>query len=378
MSPAKLVTGFVSIALVLMAPAPVRSQTCTSDADCSKGFRCQTEALATRQVAPCFVADGGACAPADEPVVPASSCQAAACTADDDCGVDMVCHRRVSTSCTGSTPVAPRCDPSTGCDSGAEPVPAPVICTDTYSFLCTYRWELPCNADLDCGAGFTCQPSISRTCTGSAAAPVEGGASEGSGGSLGTESPVAPLDAGPAATCTVVSSYPGRCLAQTIACLSDGECPVGWTCSTTSAGTTVPVSTAPIPGPAAEPMALDAGAAPAPPALPIGTCRSPSTSGDGGERGSLAGADPTGSPTLAGDGGAATGSNTPPTPTVPPSGGGQSAEQQPVASTKSGGGCSVGGGREGLASGLGALVLFALLGLGRLRTRRQALPRVAP
>src|SRR5512133_3722205 len=107
MSPAKLATGFVSIALVLMVPGPARSQTCTNDADCGKGFRCQSDAPATPSTAPCFAVDGGACAPVAVPA-PTSSCQAATCASNADCGANMICNRQTTTSCTGMTPVATR------------------------------------------------------------------------------------------------------------------------------------------------------------------------------------------------------------------------------------------------------------------------------
>lgn len=315
MSLAKLASGFVSIALVLMVPGPARSQTCTSDADCGKGFRCQSDALATPSTAPCFVVDGGGCGPTTV-AAPTSSCRAAECATDGDCGVDMVCN----------------------------------------SFRCTYRWEMPCNADADCGPGFTCQPATKATCTGSAGTPTTGGV------------PIAiALDAGPAPTCTVVSSYPGRCLAKPITCTSGGDCPAGWTCPTASPGsTTVAAPTAPTTMPAADPMPVDAGAAI--PIVATSTCRAPSTSGSYGERGGDDGPETTGTVSLFADGGASKGSNTPPTPTVPPSSGTQNPEQQPAASTNKGGGCRVAGGADsGLASGLGLLALFALVALGRRR-----------
>lgn len=363
---AKLVAGSIVIVIALTVGGQVRAQTCASDADCRKGLRCQSAAGTTTPVATC-TADSGSCKAGDPTVIVVMTCQAAPCGTDDDCGTDMVCHQQVSTTCTGSTPVAIKCDPNTACDAGE---PVPVICTDTMTSLCAYRWEMPCSADADCGDGFTCKPSTYGTCTGSGgtATPTSGGASAGAGGGTGsTAAPVPPpnlVDGG--VTCTVVSSYPGSCQAKPVACTAATDCPSGWTCSLSTGGIGIGA-------PTGAPTPIDGGVVVPPPVVvPAGTCQPPSTHGTYGGRGAN---DGNGGPTIGladggtfalSDAGAKQGSNTPPTPTVPVSGAGGS--QQTGASTASGGGCSVGQGSRGeLAWTLGALGALAIVLVRRRR-----------
>ena len=376
MSPAKLVTGFVSVATFLMAPGTGRAQTCTSDANCGKGLSCQVDAIAVPPVAICSAGDAG-CQPVDTTATVTMSCQAASCTTDADCGANMVCHGQPQTTCTGDTPVTEKCDPTTGCDPNAVPVAVPPVCTTTTVSKCAYKYELPCNTDAECGDGFTCQPTTYGMCTGSTpssgggtASSGGGSASSGTGGAVGTETAVPPVppdvDAGaaPGVTCTTVSTYPGYCSAKTIPCTAATDCPANWSCATVNTGTAVGGATA-------APAGIDAGAAvpvaPPPETTTTSLCQPPSTRGTYG--GTTKGSDQgTGPVVLIGDAGTGTGSITPPTPQVPGNTNVPTTEQTNAAATAGGSGCNIGG---DLASDsawlLGAL---AALGLGLARRRR--------
>ena len=375
MASAKLILGSTAIAITLMVPGLGRAQTCTTDADCAKGLSCQTDAIATPPVAICYKGDGGGtCTPVDNATpVATSSCQPAACTTDADCGPTMVCHSQTTTSCTGGTPVAVKCDPTTGCDPAAVPDPVPATCTDTTISKCIYKYELPCNTDTDCGDNFTCQPTTYGMCTGSTGTASSGGgtASAGTGGatsagSAPTPAPVA-VDAGAAApvSCTTVSSYPGTCQAKPITCTVAADCPATWTCAIVSTGTGTTVSSGAATAGSA-PVAVDAGvpiAIPPPAATTTSACQPPSTYGAYDTRGTAGGTETTKTATT--DAGAAQGSTTPPSPTVPTANG--PGNGQTAATTGGGGGCSVAGGTSESDWVLGGL---AVLGLVLARRRR--------
>ena len=379
MAPARLILGTIAIATTLMVPGLGRAQTCTSGADCAKGLSCQVDGNVATSAVPCLASDGGTeCAPVVTPTTTTMSCQAAACATAADCGTNMVCHSQTSTTCTGDTPVAVKCDPTTGCDAASVSVPQSVVCTDTFTSTCTYTWELPCNANADCGDGFTCQPTTygmcsggSGTATGSTGTSSSGSGVGGGSGSAGAPTPVPPpdVDAGVATTpvCTTVSSYPGSCVANPVSCTTSAECPSGWTCALVSTGTAS--AGAPSTGPGV-PVAIDAGvvALPPPPVVTTttGTCQPPSTHGT---RGTTEGSDTTktaGAPVpTSGDAGTYNGSTTPPSPTVPstPSANNGPGTTQTAASTSGGGGCNVGAGVAsgpwGFWAGLGLLGMLA-------------------
>lgn len=371
MAPAKHVLGVTAIAITLMVPGLGRAQSCASDADCATGLSCQDDPTVTGGTGVCSVADGGrVCTTTPtEPPLPTKSCRPAPCTSDADCG-SMICYKQTVTTCAGgTTPVTDACRPGTTCV--APPPPVPETCTPTTTSLCTYRWALPCNADVDCGTGFLCKPSEMGMCSGGGAAGSGGTASEGAGGGTGTVVAPSPVDAAPVAppTCTTIFSYPGHCQAKVTTCTADADCPSPWTCRGANASTPV----------VASPVAIDGGPAVAvpPPAdfVPVTkTCQPPATYA-GGTRGDT-GTTPT---KAAGDGGAtislsspdagaATGATKPPTPTPP--GATNSGPTETVASTSGGGGCSVSAGQGAVGSAW--LVLAALALLVARRGRRRA------
>jgi hypothetical protein len=406
MTSAKRIVGSIAIALTLMVSGPARAQTCTSDGDCPKGLSCQADPVVSPPVAICYDGDGGgACTPVTTTSTPVatSSCRAASCASAADCGEDMVCNSQTSSVCTGGTPVAVKCDPSTGCDPTTTPAPVPATCTDTTVSSCAYTWEMPCNLDSDCGANFTCQPTTYGMCSGSAGSggtstgtATSGGSgvatpgttgsgsagstgtSSGSGGGSGTSGAPAPAPAPmPAAidggvpepgTCTTVTSYPGYCAAKVIACTTDSDCPSSWTCAMANTGTVV--ATAPGTTGSA-PVGVDAGAAtpaPAPAPSTTGSCTPPTSNGTryygpgtGVDVGTTASV-----PKSTADAGEATGSTTPPTPTTA-GGNGATGSTQTAASTGGGGGCNLGGGHG--APG-GTLLLLAMAALAVARRRK--------
>ena len=383
MTSRRLNLGFAVIASTLCLPGLGHATTCASDADCAKGLSCQADATASTPAILCYDGDaGGACAPADNPTSQTMSCQAAPCLTSADCGQDMVCNGQTVTSCTGGTPVAVKCDPSSSCDAGV--TYEPQTCTDTIVSACAYNWELPCNVDVDCGAGFTCQPTVTGMCSGSSGGGTSTGSTGtasagtgGAGGAGGVPIPLPPeLDAGavpPPVTCTTVSSFPGYCQAKATSCTVDSDCPSVWTCMTSNVATTAP----------SVPMGTDASAvvqfsdagAPTPvpaPATATGTCEPPAGVRNGGQptgtvdtKGEVATADagaagPTTGPTK--------GTTTPPSPTAPGQGG--TTTGQTAATTSGGGGCSI------AASGLSsdpAIILGVLAVLGLALTRRRRL-----
>jgi hypothetical protein len=217
----------------------------------------------------------------------AARAEAQTCATDGDCAQGMVCHSQTVTACSGgATPV--KCDPNTAC---VTPPSEPPTCTESVTSQCTYRWMLPCSQDADCGAGFTCQPSIMTTCSGSGGrgSATGGGTSAGTGATSGTTSsgtapssgsgssgagnasggsasetggasgaddmptvpPVLTVDGGiTPPECTSSTSYPGSCQATPRTCTSDADCQPGLSC--VSLG---------VPTPVTYPMPVDAGIA---------------------------------------------------------------------------------------------------------------------
>ena len=259
------------------------------------------------------------------------------CANASDCGQAMICHSQTSTSCSGGTAVAVPCAANTVC-----PTPPPAsdpVCVDTTVSLCVYTWQLPCNADMDCGDGFVCQPTTMGTCSGSA--PVVGGGSA------------------PAPVCATTSSFPGSCQAKVASCTSDADCPSVWKCVDTLVPTTV----------SSGPSAIDAGAAPAPTQATTATATTPKTcqspNAYPGRTDGVVGAQPTLNGGSSPDGGATTkGTTTPPTTAVP---GSDASAGTPTAAIRTGSGCSLGSG----TSPSGLAILWGLFGvLGLLRGRR--------
>jgi MYXO-CTERM domain-containing protein len=374
---------------MILAAGPARATDCEQASDCAKGFTCVIFPTAPPVIEPACAkgadcpaghADAGS-APVPVTTPTTGACVLGPCTVDKDCGDGMVCYTSTSSECTGAGVACPA-------NADCAPIaPVPPVCTETKTSTCAYKWQLPCNKDIDCGDGFTCEPNVGGACAGSAG----GGTSNGGGSaSSGTASGGVNIPAGSTAPtppdCTTTMTFPGWCELKTTTCKVDKDCPATWTCTTMGPYPVEPVAT---PGTASSgpAVAVDAGApttAPTPTPLPAedGGAAPPATDamttpvtksctppgyelvgGGGGETVSTSG----------GDGGAVT-------PGTPTNGGGTTGTQNPpttpgaasgTADSTSGAapnaGCSVGGPATGSAFGIFAL---AALGLALARRRR--------
>jgi len=336
-------------------------------------------------------ADGGTGEPPSTDPTTISTCRPGPCTADSDCAVGMVCHATTLTTCSaGETP--PPCAPNTKCDTSGSADP---VCTSQTVSSCTFKWALPCNADSDCGDGFSCQPLVTISCSGSGSAPGVGG--ETGGASTGSAGPVELV----ADSCTSSTSYPGSCRPLAVTCNTNGDCPSNWICqdntsivatpgtggmvggggtagtSSTGAGAAEGSGSGVISGPAdvappafsrscvapywAEPAAGEGGRSGSSPSSPGTTAGGQNDGSTGGENDGTppmttgAGHDPSG------------GSTGTLQPTAGAGSGGSTGEAAGKASTDNSGGCAVipaGGSPDGLLAGLG-------LGLALLVARRR-------
>ncbi len=267
MSRTKTGLGFASaLILTFGIPSLGSAQTCSSNADCVKGMTCQVSAVSGTSGSGNTAAPGTAPAcpkgatcdvavpapsPPPPPPVDIMTCEPAPCQSDADCGMDMVCYSETSESCVSSGSSG-SCPANTKCDLAP---PTPPSCTKTTISACAYKWQLPCNADSDCGADFVCNPSVGGTCsssgtgvsapgatgTSSGGTTGGGGSASGAGGAAVSARPaVAPtppdkMDGGavtsdPTTTCTTTTSFPGYCQPKATTCKVDSDCPAVWTC----------------------------------------------------------------------------------------------------------------------------------------------------
>lgn len=281
-----------ALALPMLTPFTASADVACGDTTCTSGFVCETyqsydcPATTTAPTKDLGGSGGSAVVAPDERIAqtsctpkPAYSCVPAPCNADTDCGANMVCNAYEISECSGGA-VKPTCAPnSTSC----EVVEAePPVCTTNTIKQCAYRYTLPCKVAADCGAGFTCEESISCACSGSrgtATAGQGGSASTGtavatpgtavatpmppddvdtsgsvaSGGSTGvTSNDVAEMPTEPSCSCAPSGVF--HCKLQTIACDADSDCPSGLLCTqathadcavSSDGSTTCPVSEVP-------------------------------------------------------------------------------------------------------------------------------------
>jgi len=412
--------AFSSLAFVgrVLAAAPT---TCTSDAECSKGFTCQPWAV-SGGTAPACPADAPDCAVTNTPgtdtggaggvtgssgspgagavtgtdvgsgnvsgTTPTttiiSRCEPGPCQTDSDCGADMVCHSESYSECSGGGSKVAPCEAGTKCATDPDVTESTCI-TKTRSY-CAFHWQLPCNAAADCGAGFTCQPQIIGTCSGGT--PVSGGTGTGVGGSTGAEP-----DPGRSATshpdCTTTMTFPGSCQPVATICNVDADCPANWLCQDVvtppSRGAASGVGGDSGSGDGASGTGTGAGAASGSGVVAGGDTASgrmcsspfiPPAASDSGAGGRLGGAEGTGTPTSggtppgsSGTGGTTAGSDTDKT------GGGATNGAAHVAdapgASNGAGGCSISGAGAAGSQVAGGLSVLALLGLGLVARRRR-------
>jgi MYXO-CTERM domain-containing protein len=353
---------------------------CTIDSDCAHGYTCQSTFVATPPKATCApdetcaTSGAGAATGSDSDTsvsVTISTCEPAPCASDSDCGSDMVCHTETSTACSGGT--APACPANTKCDLPAVDV-TPPTCTTTTSSMCTFRWQLPCSADADCGSGFVCHPSVYGACSGGSSAPT------GTGNVGGEIAPTPAPD-----NCTTTTKFPGWCQATATTCATDTDCPSNWICQDGSVGRGVPVSTTGSgtsggggAGGSAESGAGVSGSATATDVGTISTAKTcvspviaPFGSKDDGTGARTGGSDttgssPNGSGATSGTQGGGTGPIAPATETDGVTAGHDS---KTLGASPDGAGCSVNPASP--FSGSGAAALLTLFGLGLVAVRRR-------
>jgi MYXO-CTERM domain-containing protein len=135
---------------------------CTEDTDCEAGFTCElVGASACPGAPPC--PEGEEC-PEPEPCESEEeyACLEAPvlCESDADCGESEACAEYPSFDC-GTSPT-PDCAPGEEC-----PEPPPEEdCVETSEAYCVPAFLAPCEADADCGAGFTCVQGEICSCSG--------------------------------------------------------------------------------------------------------------------------------------------------------------------------------------------------------------------
>ncbi len=208
---------FLPLGVALGAQA---AESCGEES-CPKGFVCEMVPAPCPEIA-CVE---GSCPPCGASV---PACRPASCQSDSDCGDGMACSERrydcgaVAPACVGDDCPTTNDEPS---------------CAPTVEKLCVPRWQLPCNADADCGEGFSCVEREACSCPGS-----PGGGSGSSGSATPTEP--APNDSAPAREkaagsepgasapdgCSCEPSGVKACEPRTVACVSDADCAAGWSC----------------------------------------------------------------------------------------------------------------------------------------------------
>jgi len=238
------VLGFLSIFCVAGALAvvalPASAQECVSDQDCPANYACEV------------VGEMGclyACAPGEECAPPAGcasqeirGCVPQPCTSDEQCEDGMVCFSETRELCT--RPTEPYCPPGSDC-----PMPAPPECEILTESACVPRHTAPCQQDADCGEGFSCVEAKECWCEGSVPAQAGGAtpadedradedradssaAEPESGGGEDDPAPVLegdmPVPSEEQCGCEPSGEY--YCDPQQIECVSEADCPQGWTC----------------------------------------------------------------------------------------------------------------------------------------------------
>ena len=200
--------GLFTLGAVFLAPSAHAQEAC-GETTCEAGYVCQEFA------APCPLIDCGDapdCAPcAAEPY---HACTPAPCTDDTQCGDYMVCATHQQSVC-----------PDVACAD--DECKRELDCSTVEHQECTPPWMLPCEADVDCSEGFTCEQQQSCSCGGSE--PSSGATPEDrvSGAPAAGEAMDLPLLE---ANCECVPSELTHCQQQQIVCDGDADCPEHWSC----------------------------------------------------------------------------------------------------------------------------------------------------
>ena len=243
--------------LVCLWTQGARAESCKESSDCPKGFTChEYQAGACTQPA----CEPGKMCPPPPPceVVIEHECIPASCETNADCADFMVCYESTVTECSGgAAEPAVDCPPNEPCTMTKATTPVMPVCTEHKTKQCTPRYELPCQTETDCGAGFSCEATEQCMCSGSAgtaaaepaSAPDSSGAAVDAGTSSsssdafapvpaqdgGTDMFVAAKDAG-APVCECHKSDVKYCRVKEVMCEADKDCPANFACVTYATG----------------------------------------------------------------------------------------------------------------------------------------------
>jgi MYXO-CTERM domain-containing protein len=154
------------------------------------------------------------------------------CETDADCGDELVCVEFTAEWCSGGGDVV--CDESGDCTVIEEEIE----CGSEVFKECMYQYEAPCEADADCGEGFSCVPEEICTCIGGDdMVDTDGdGTSDGTAGvapkdpAVDEDEPM-PVGDSDAIDCSCEPTGTNRCELQEIDCEDDADCPAGMICA---------------------------------------------------------------------------------------------------------------------------------------------------
>lgn len=227
------VAGFASAAaLTLLAPAAFADE-CASDADCPVGFACEElgwqscpgmppcpEGEDCPPPPPCEDGAEWACVPVETP-----------CEVDADCGPGLACLHFTYEECYGEAPTpdtpdmpgdgdTPTPDPDGGDDEPDHDGPGDDFeCRTVTESVCAPPYVGECDADADCGPGFTCVAAEDCACSGGGSIPPDRGEDSGD-----TPPPL------PEDDCVCEPSDTHYCEPVVTDCATDADCLEGWTC----------------------------------------------------------------------------------------------------------------------------------------------------
>jgi hypothetical protein len=197
-------------ALAVLAPAAalaVDAPSCTLD--CEQGYVCELLPQACPLIL-CLDENDPNCPRCDG--APAPACVPAACESDEDCGGGTVCaEHTVFVDCAVVAP-APASQGSSEQKAAAD-APDSTGCTPSVIRECTPRWQLPCETDGDCGAGFRCEEQ--QSCSVPPAAPTDPDSRERA--------------ADVEVTCEPSGVF--ACVVIETPCVSDADCPAQFVCA---------------------------------------------------------------------------------------------------------------------------------------------------
>ena len=217
----KIAFAIALSSLMLMTGTAYAAGECDTDTDCESYETCELVGEASCACPPgdagCDCPDTGTqefkeCVPEPPP----------SCDTDADCSEDLLCVTRTYEECSGGGPVG-TCTSSPDGGTICEDVGTADVsesCETITEGYCVPPYLAPCQADADCGDGFTCEEYEVCECT--------GGGSTGSGGDDDrTDAGEPPEDTGDSCTCEPAGK---SCELVETECTSDADCTGDLTC----------------------------------------------------------------------------------------------------------------------------------------------------